>query len=485
MTRRRWLLILGLVLAGVALRVWIFRTPQGALNADESFTGLQAMEIVRGDLPVVFEGQAYTAVPESYLFAPIVWIFGAPVVALKLLSSLLWAVVAVLVHRQSRSIVGSNWAIVAAAFMWLAPGASMVMSVRAYEGYASGMLVVFLAVVASRRLLRGDHPTVRSSALVGALLGLAVYVHPMFVAVAAPVAAVPAWTYRRQVRTWWVPASLGAIATNVPFLAWNALNDWDSLDQASAGVDSLITRLGRFFTDLMPRALGLRDFDGDWTLGRTLGPLLAILVLGLVIVGGIDLWRRGRAERVFVFPLVLAWPIMSLFGNLEYVADGRYGVIVLPFVVIAIVVGLARISRRLVRSSLLLPLVATLVWSALLVVPWARANLGDRVSDPNADVTRVVERLDEVGVKYLAGNFWWVLPVEYASDQRVRTEVVGNPYVVRLPDSHRIVQAASDSEVAFVFDASDEDLERLRLPVDRYERQEFGRAVLYVPLAVE
>lgn len=485
MTRRQRLAVAGVVLAGIALRVWVLRTPQGALNADESFTGLQAMEIVRGDLPVVFEGQAYTAVPESYLFAPFVWIFGAHVVALKILASALWAVVALLVHRQLRSVVGFNWALAAATFLWLAPGASLVMSLRAYEGYASGMLVVFLAAMATRRLMLRERATTRSSALVGALLGLAVYVHPMFVAVAVPIALAPSWVHRRDLRRWWLPSFAAAVLVNLPFIAWNITNDWDSLDQPTTGVDSPVTRLGRFFTDLMPRALGLRDLDGDWTLGRTIGPLLAIVLLGLVTVGAIDLWRRGRAERVFVLPLVLAWPIMSLFGNLEYVADGRYGMIVLPFVVIALVVGVERISRRVVRSSTAVPLVATLVWSAILVVPWARANLGDVVDDPNADVKRVVDRLDEDGVKYVAGNFWWVLPIEYASDRRIRTEVVGNPYVVRLPDSHRIVQDASDTQVAFVFDATDEDLDRLRLPVERYERREIGRAVLYVPLAVE
>ncbi len=481
MTRRERIIFAVVLVAGIALRMWILRTPQGALNADESYTGLQAMEILRGDLPVVFEGQAYTAVPESYLFAPFVWLFGAHIVALKLLPSVLWAVTAVLVQRVLRPIVGNTWAWVGASLVWLAPGASMVMSMRAYEGYASGMLVMVAAALAARWSLRRERPEARESALVGALLGLLVYIHPMFVAVAIPIALVPSWARRRDPRRWWVPALAGAVFVNLPFLFWNARNDWDSLDQPTTGVESPITRLGRFFTDLMPRALGLRDFDGQWTLGRVIGPVVGVGLVALIVVGAMTLWRRGRTERVIVLPVVVAWPIMSLFGNLEYVADGRYGMIVLPFVIVNLVVGATVLMRRVSRSSVVPLVVVVALWAGCLVLPWAAGNLGGRAADPNADVRGIVTRLDDAGITRLAGSFWWVLPVEFASDQRIRTEVVGNPYVIRLPESHRVVEAADPNDVAFVFDAADEDLDRLRLPIESYDRQVIGRAVLYVP----
>ena len=479
MSRRRWFAIAVVALLGLALRLWILRTPQGALNADESFTGLQAMEIVHGDVPVIFQGQAYTAVPESYFFAPFVALFGAHVMALKLFASLWWAVAAVLVYRLLRPVVGSWSALLGAAFVWIAPGTTMVMSLRAYEGYGSGVVATLLAVLAAQAALRGDGPTIRRSFIAGFSAGLAFYIHPMFVAVALPTTLIVSFVHRRAVKRWWMPAGIGALLANVPFLLWNLTNDWDSLDQPTSGSDSPLVRLGRFFTELAPRTLGLRDFDGHWTLVAA-GPIVAIVILALVAVGAVSLWRRGRAERVLVAPLVLAWPLMSLFGNLEYVADGRYGIIVFPFVVIAVVVGGSMVARKIDGPRPVV--IAAIAWIGLLVVPWAASNLGDTVDDPNADVGAVVDALTERGISRVAGNFWWVLPVEYQSDRRIRGEVVGNPYVVRLPESHEIVEAADDSEVAFVFDSSDDDVSRLRMPIDRYERREVGRAVLYVPL---
>jgi hypothetical protein len=299
------------------------------------------------------------------------------------------------------------------------------------------------------------------------------------VAIVLPVTSMVSWIHRRAVKRWWVPAGIGALAANVPFLLWNLSNDWDSLDQPTSGSDSPLVRLGRFFTELMPRALGLRDFEGTWTLGAA-GPIIAVVIFALVVVGAASLWRRGRVERLLVAPLVLAWPIMSLFGNLEYVADGRYGIIVFPFAVIAVAVATSTIVRRIEGPRPFA--IALIAWTALLVVPWAGSNLGGTVDDPNADVGAVVDVLSETGIDRVAGNFWWVLPIEYQSDRRIRGEVVGNPYVVRLPESHEVVEAADDSEVAFVFDSSDDDVSRLRMPIDRYERREVGRAVLYVPL---
>jgi hypothetical protein len=60
-------------LFGLAIRVHLLRSPAGALNADEAYTGLQAMSILNGELPVIMGGAGYTAIFDSYFFVPFVW----------------------------------------------------------------------------------------------------------------------------------------------------------------------------------------------------------------------------------------------------------------------------------------------------------------------------------------------------------------------------------------------------------------------------
>jgi hypothetical protein len=81
------MLLVGAVIVwlfGLLIRVHLLRTPLGSLNADEAYTGLQAMSILNGELPVIMGGAGYTAIFDSYFFVPFVWIFGAHVVPLKL-----------------------------------------------------------------------------------------------------------------------------------------------------------------------------------------------------------------------------------------------------------------------------------------------------------------------------------------------------------------------------------------------------------------
>ena len=90
--RRRWraVVVAGVVvavaLAGVVARWLILRSSLGALNADEAYTGVQAFEILDGHLPIVIGGTVYTAVVESYVYAPIAALFGAHILHLKLVA---------------------------------------------------------------------------------------------------------------------------------------------------------------------------------------------------------------------------------------------------------------------------------------------------------------------------------------------------------------------------------------------------------------
>ena len=220
----------------------------GALNADEAYTGLQAMSILNGELPVIMGGAGYTAIFDSYFFVPFVWIFGAHVVPLKLLSSLWWAGAALLMYWLAKRFVGRSWGLLAASMVWVAPGALMLLSTRAYEAYGLGLLVSVLTAFATIRIVADHELPRRWVMLAGAGAGLAFYLHPMFIAVALPMMMVPCWIHRREIRRWWIPATGSAIFVNAPLLLWNVRNSWPSLSQPAPSTESVPTRFLRFFT---------------------------------------------------------------------------------------------------------------------------------------------------------------------------------------------------------------------------------------------
>ncbi|MBU3689412.1 MAG: hypothetical protein B7C54_01655 [Acidimicrobiales bacterium mtb01] len=479
-----FLLTVGVALAiGFGLRWWILGTSLGQLSADEAYTGLQAFRILDGDRPIVIEGQAYTAVLDSYLLAPIIALFGASVLVLKWLTAFWWLAASVVVGTLASRIAGPREGILAAIVCWLAPGSLLVLSTRGYEGYGLGLLVTMSVAVLARRSAEEKEPRIPTSVLLGLCSGLVLYIHPMYAATALPMVLVPAWIHRRRLRSWMSPALLGAVAINIPFLAWNARNEWASFTQPTPTDIGYIERLFGLFGGLLPRSFGLRDGDGSWVLPWPITALVGVSLLASVIVGFRHLWAHSPGGRVLAAPLVACWPIMALFSNLAFVADGRYGIIPFPFIVIAFAVGLGLIfgSDRWVPTSS----AAILLWVVLLIVPWLGSNAGSRIGDPNSDVEEVIEVLESAGVDKVSGSFWWVLPVEYLSGRQIRGAVTGTPFAVRVIDSQTIVTGTPDAEVAYVFAVGDEQTEVLRSPVDSYRRVEVGAAVVYLPIATD
>lgn len=487
------------VTAGVALRWWVLRSPQGMLNADEAYTGLEAREILRGRPAIVMGGAVYTGVTDAYVFAPVLAALGATSVALKLLSSLWWGVAAVALGFAVKPRRGSLGAIAAAALMWVAPGPLLVLSTRAYIGYGVGMLAVVVTLAASlSELAAGTTPNRRRSALVGAAAGFAFYSHPMFLAVAMPMVAVVAIARVRSLRDWWIPSVGAALVVNVPFLAWNVRHDWVSLNQPSPWSEPWLDRFLRFFSGLLPRAFGLRGVSGEWVGPDALAVAVYVVLVGVVVVGLITLWRSGPTGRVVAVPLVAAWPILALFANLSFVDDGRYAIVTWPLIVVALVEGFGSL-RRVVSAPPAVSSVLPLLLVVALTVPWLVSEARPVGGDPNATSRRIVELLDEAGVDLLLGNYWFTLPVEYLSDSRIATAVAGHPWGalfewqpgipwgVRLPVTQAEVTASDSARRAYVFQNGDpflpEDasLEVLPMPAEAYVRHDLPGARLYIP----
>lgn len=469
--------------AGILLRLWIMTSHLGTLSADEAYTGLQARAILDGRLPVVIDGMTYTAVFESYLFAPFVALFGLHVVPLKWLSTLGWLAAAGFVGAVVKRLHGDRSAWLGAGMVWLAPGAMLVLATRAYVGYSTGVAAVTATAWASVRLVddrTGTQPSWRGCALAGGLGGLAVYCHPMFATVVAPLLAVPAWCHRRHLRRWWFPALGAGLAVNLPFLAWNAANGWPSLEQPAQATEPALERLQRFGTGLVPRVLGLRTGDGTWVHGSGPGLVLYGLAIALVVWGCAVAWRRHRrTAAVLAAPLIAAWPAMAGLSNLSFVADGRYGIITFPFLVTAMAIGLGDLIGRW-RPSATVPLALTL-WVALLALPWVTREAGRDLGDPNRHIQQVVETLRTEGFDRALGTYWWVLPVDLISDGEVLTGTSGHPSVVLLPRTQATVESTPPERLAFVFAPDAYAAELLRLPEDRYEQRRVGGALVLLP----
>ncbi len=469
---------------GAWFRVMVLRSPFGALNSDEAYTGLQAMGVFDGRFPVVVDGNTYSAVFEAYAFAPVVTLLGPSVVLLKLVPITGWLLASYLAFRAGRYLVNDVAGAVAGAAVWIAPGALLVVSTLAYVGYALGMAVVVATLWQAARLIDRPVSDVRNAAVLGALAGLGFYIHPMYLAVLVPITMPVAVVHLRQLREFWVPFVAAGLITNGPFLLWNAVNGWPSLEVQNALPGTYTDRLEIFVRELVPRGYGLRGPAFEWVFGRSLG-LLAYAALVIAAVGGAMLMiRRSERRSRWLVPiaLVAVWPLMALFSPLAWSADGRYNVISFPIIAIAVATSVAHVAELAPRNVRWAPAaLAVAIWIGVFVWPHLDRKVAVVEVDANAPLIEVVDYLSARGFDRVAGSYWSVLTIEYATDREV-IGAVSPPDPVRFPDRQREVEATDPELVAFVFPPWADDQSKLWLPVDRYERNLVGGTVVYLPI---
>ena len=482
-----WTLLVAII--GMALRWWVLTSPAGVLNSDEAYTGLASLGVLDGRLPVVIDGNRYSAVLEAYVFAPVFGLTGPSILTLKLIPVVFWAVAAVLAYLAGTYLAGPGPArrrvgAVAGALVWIAPGALLVVSTLAYVSYALGMAISTAALLIAAQVIDRDRPSIRSSAFLGAIVGLGFYVHPMFLTVLVPLTAPVVWHHRRSLRAFWMPFVGSGIFVNLPFLAWNAVNGFPSLEVQNALPGTYTERLDTFFRELIPRGYGLRDVSFGWVLGRESGWLAYAVLVALVVVGCVTLVRRSERRSRWLVPVtvVAVWPLMALFSPLIWSADGRYNVISFPFVAIAAAGAVAAIPASRPKWLTVGAVALVVGWGAVYVWPHTDEVASVRSGDPNATLYELVDFLDAEGIELVAGSYWRVLTVEFATDRQI-IGAVSPPEPIRFPDRQRAVEASPPEQVAFVFPNWAEDPTKLWMAPADYERIVVGDTVVYLPLA--
>ena len=488
--------VVAIAVAGIVARWIVLRSSAGRLNADEAYTGVQSFEILGGQFPVVLGGTAYTAVFESYLYAPYAATFGAGILSLKLVATGFWAVASIVIGAIARDVVvgldgpdrhhaADRAAVLAGGLAWVAPGALLTLSTNAYESYASGMAVTATAFWLARRLTDHHDPSWRVPFALGFAAGLGFWMHPMFLSTLVPMLFVVVLRHRTNL-TVWVGVTVGGLVGCAPLLIWNALNSWPSLTSPTDVPGTYGERLTTFLRDLVPRAFGLRDGALEWMLGPVAGAALYALLIAVVLAGVVVAVRRDRRPSRYLLPVVLlaVFPVMALFPPLVFAADGRYGIISFPFIVVALAVAITRAATWAgARQGTGVPLVvavAAVVWVAGYLGPQLRLLLDETDGDPNAGIVEVTDRISSAGLEHVNGSYWRVLPVEFVSNDTITGAVLA-PLPVRFPERQRAAEAADPRLVAFVFQLDDEDPTRLFLPVDDYDRSVIGDTVLYLP----
>jgi hypothetical protein len=474
-TRTLLIACLPAVAVGLLVRVWLMRNSLSSLNADEGITGLQAFEVLGGHFRTVVAGNEYGSTTETYLFAPFL-AFWTGVWPLRILPIVLSGIAGYALYRLGQPIFGRVPAAALALIGWTTSGAVALLFLRAYMGYTTGFIAQVAALALACHAMRSEQRLARTAVLAGLAAGFAVWSHPVFGTVALLALIAPTLYRWRELRRWWLPLAAGGVLGVSPWLLFMALNGWPKSALATVST-TYSERLTNFFTELLPRAFGLRTPSGDWV-----GPdamavaMAALLIIGSLVGMVVLVLLMGAQALPILVAGVLAFPFLAVFTPLGFVADGRYAMPFLPQLLMGLGAWLLLVPERLRLSPWLVVTVPT-AWALLLTVPVIHHQVGWEWLDPDADAQQVVSEIESRGIPYVAGDYWGAYLADYLADGRLKAAV---DVSVRLADEQAVVNAADPSQVAYVY--YDGATPRLRMPAENYQLVDVGQYDVYVPI---
>ncbi len=398
--------------AGLALRIWAYRSAVGAPDSDEAVVGLMTRHALHGELSTFYWGQPYGGTQEVILGVPLFAITGGGLLPLRVVPTLLYALAALLVWRVGRRTIGEPAAAVAAALFWIWPPYTIVRVTPEFGFYASNLFYCALLVLLALRIV--ERPDRVRVGVFGFVLGLAFWQTAQIIPIALPLIAWTIWRRPEALRHVWLALPLAGLGA-LPWLVWNLEHDWGSL-MARSTPGEYAHGLRLFASPLLPMMLGLRTpLTGQLLLPKPLMYLLYVGLLALFVVAAV----RSRRRTMFVlFAIAAAFPFSWAVSHRVTVLTSHPVFLVVLSPVLALLLG--SVARTPARAAALLAVALVVT-----VVSLTRIDDSLRSADPHwppttpRDLDPLVATLDRLGIDHVYANYWIAYRLDFDTNERV------------------------------------------------------------------
>jgi hypothetical protein len=424
--------------AGIALRVWTYRSPLTIPNSDEALVGLMVRHAQHGEFSTFFWGRAYGGTQEVLLAVPGFWLFGTSLLALRMVPIVLSVIATLLIWRVGRRTIGEPAAAVAAGLFWLWPPFNFLQLVREQGFYASDVVYVALLLLLALRVV--ERPDRIRVGLFGLVFGLAFWQTAQIIPFAATAIVWTIWKQPRCLRAIWVAVPLAALGA-LPWLVWNIGHHFESLSQ-NPGWQTYKHAARLLVSPVMPMTVGLRApyTHALFVPSALLTWLVYAGLVALFVYGWIK--ARGRPAgllyaAVVVFALLYGLPRKTSFIS----AYPQYTTVLTPLLALVV----AQVATKYARAVALLVLVF-----AITAVNLHRMQVWLKVPQPLPNAPRsyspLISTLDQLGLDRVYADYWIAYRLDF--DTRERIIAVENQFSgVRFVDGQAI--PSPDPEVRY------------------------------------
>jgi hypothetical protein len=372
---------------------------------------------------------------------------GTSTAALKAVPLALNGVAALLVWRVGRRLMPPGGAIAAGLVMWLWPANYLWWSIKARGFYEATLCITIACVLLLLRIAAGDDPEYwRDWAVLGLLAGLGWWQTPQVVYVLAPAGLWLVITHPRTLRYAWA-AIPGVVVGALPWLIANINSGFSSLNPPSAPIQATYAQhLLTFMRDGLPMTFGLKYVYLTYWIGtRHITELLFALGIAVVVAGCL---RRQR-ESLLLGLVIVAYPLIHALLNLSSeVAEGRYTLFLLPWLVLA----LARACQRPWAMTALFAVILSLSWVGLRDLRGQTSPYAPDHRVPTS-MAPLEHDLESNGITRVWANYWIAYRLTFETREHV---IAATSLLVRYRQYNEDVETSPDP--AFVFLAASSDV---------------------------
>jgi hypothetical protein len=397
--------------AGIALRVWTYRSPLTIPNSDEALVGLMVRHAQHGEFSTFFWGRAYGGTQEVLLAVPGFWMFGTSLLALRMVPILLSAVATLLIWRVGRRTIGEPAAAIAACLFWLWPPFNFLQFVREQGFYASNVVYVgLLLLLALRAVERPDRVRV---GLFGLFFGLAFWQTAQIIPFAATAIVWMVWKQPRCLRQVWVAAPLAVLGA-LPWLIWNVGHNFASLNQ-NPGFQTYKHAARLFVSPIMPMTVGLRAPYSQQLIvpSALLTWLIYAGLVALFVFGFIK--ARGRPMALLYAAVVVFAVLYGLPRKTSFISSyPQYTTVLTPILALLF----AQVATKYARAVVLLALAFVIT-----AVSLHRMQESLKVPQPLPNAPRsfspLISTLDRLHLDRVYADYWIAYRLDWDTRERI------------------------------------------------------------------
>lgn len=488
----RHLILAGLLLAGIALRVWSMARANWMIDGDEATFGLMARHILQGERPLFLYGQPYMGSLQAYLGAIFFALFGMSRAAFKAVTFIEFIAFAASVYLLARRVAGSRAAVTATAFVALPPVYVLSATARLWgpllDAMTLGNLILLLAIDEAYppSVLPPRRRWVRYL-LMGVFAGFGFWLHGQIATYVAAAAIILVLHDKRVlIRPSLIAAAVAGFAVGAaPVLEFARTHEYTTFHHLfGIGAERQhgdYVEIARFFFRVnLPRVLGVANAWAPLPFWLTLSGAVTIAALVIVVIvqrraGFLD-WlrlslRRGRPiDALFLFCAVVTLSfVFSAFGDLAlqfqtFDATGRYAIPLVSVVPIILAAGILQVEQWVRGLGWALgALILAVSLAGYVTAPpeqvWQSAYW--RHLPPSS--TELVAALDDLGVDAVWMNHWAGKPLMFDTEERIAAAdyydlAVGHG-IDRLPSATARVHASPRPAYVFTTDQTDLPIE--------------------------